>query len=568
MQKILISFFLFAAAVQAAPNLKTGGRIVTLGDSITQGGGYQLVIQKVLNRFYPELKLEIVNAGISGNKSTDMSARLERDVIARHPTTVTISCGVNDVWHGFTQNPPSGIDLETYSSLMRGMVRKIKTSTSAEVYLLTPTVIKEDLLSPENLKLEPYCEAVRKIAAEEQVHLVETNQIFNLVLKSTQMGGGAGFHPTTDGVHMKPSGNFLMAAAILRALEVPMTQILQALEPVRPAISAADPRIQFWGRWDMKEAAEKGAVTVNTGSTILMRFRGNSLALYFGIRHYTEQFPTLWQQLDEREWKIIRPAEELEVKVPEGPLNDHTLRLVVKGFREWENRWEAPLVNSIEFKGITLGTGAILLDPPARPEKLVEFLGDSITEGVLVLNAGDRGKWTRDRWPDFSDGRRSWAYQSALLAGAEPRTVGFGRLGLTIQANGGVPPAIYSFPFVYNEAPLDLSRKPDAVVINMGTNDWNPAVQEAFGPLYLAYTRLIRHTYPAAWILCLRPFNGSHAEVIQKVIESSGDAKVKYVDTTGWIDVEKHTTDGVHLNLEGNQAAAEKMAEILKIHLK
>ncbi|HEX2522148.1 MAG TPA: hypothetical protein VHP35_08480, partial [Terriglobia bacterium] len=68
-------------------------------------------------------------------------------------------------------------------------------------------------------------------------------------------------------------------------------------------------------------------------------------------------------------------------------------------------------------------------------------MGDSITEGVLVLNTGARETWTREGRPQFSEARRSWAYQSALLAGVEPRTVGFGRLGLTINANGGVPPA-------------------------------------------------------------------------------------------------------------------------------
>jgi lysophospholipase L1-like esterase len=36
------------------------------------------------------------------------------------------------------------------------------------------------------------------------------------------------------------------------------------------------------------------------------------------------------------------------------------------------------------------------------------------------------------------------------------------------------------------------------------------------------------------------------------------------VDTTGWVDPEKHTTDKVHLNLEGNRLAAERVAAILK----
>src|SRR5688572_30095214 len=94
----LLLALLFAIPVLAAPRLKAGDRIVTLGDSITQAGGYQALIQKVLTRFYPDLRIEIVNAGIGGHKAPDMTARLQKDVIDKKPTIVTVSCGVNDVW--------------------------------------------------------------------------------------------------------------------------------------------------------------------------------------------------------------------------------------------------------------------------------------------------------------------------------------------------------------------------------------------------------------------------------------------------------------------------------------
>jgi lysophospholipase L1-like esterase len=151
-----------------------------------------------------------------------------------------------------------------------------------------------------------------------------------------------------------------------------------------------------------------------------------------------------------------------------------------------------------------------------------------------------------------------------LLVGAEPRTVGFGRLGLSINANGGVPPALHSFPFIYGGAPIDKTRLPDVVVVNMGTNDGSRVSGEVFGPLYRAYIATIRSNYAAASILCLRPFNGAHAAVIESVVREFGDPKVRYVDTTGWIDADRHTTDKVHLNLEGNQTAAEKLAIVLK----
>jgi lysophospholipase L1-like esterase len=555
-------------AAEPELRLRAGDRIVALGDSITQAGGYLAFMKRVLSRNYPELKIEIVNSGISGHKSTDMSARLKRDVIDKNPTVVTISCGVNDVWHGF-YTPPRGVDLETYTILMAKMVDDIKAATRAEIYLLTPTVIKEDLRSPENVKLEAYCDAVRRIAAQKNCIVVDLNQYFNLLLRATQTGGAPDFHPTTDGVHMRPAGDLVMGAAILRAMGVPMSTILRETDPLPPEISAADPRLQYWGRWDLKEAGGTGAITVNTGSTILANFRGTGAILHFAVSHYPQQFPTLWLQMDDQDWRVAAPTEELAVSREPLSEGEHTIRAVVKGFREWERRWDPPLESSIVFRGLSLTPGGKLLDPPPRPSRLIEYVGDSITEGVLVLVDEKSTTRPRERWPQFSDGRRTWAYQSALMVGAEPRTVGFGRLGLTIQANGGVPPGIYSFPYIYGGVALDKSRIPDAVVVNMGTNDGR-AAEEVFGPLYKAYIETIRKQYPSAMIFCVRPFAGAHGEVIQKTVESlsgAGDKMLRFVDTAGWIDPGAHTTDRVHLNLEGNRIAADKLAAILRKEL-
>ena len=559
----MLILLLSSSVLRGEPRLKSGDRIVTLGDSITEAGGYQAVMEKVFSRFYSDLKIQIINAGISGNKSPDMAARLQRDVIDKKPTIVTISCGVNDVWHGFSQ-PSRGVDLSTYTKLMTQIIRELKASTQAEIYLLTPTVIHENLFGVENLKLETYGEAVRKIAFEEKVHLVDLNSLFNLVLRSTQIGGAPDFHLTVDGVHMKPVGDFLFAAGILHALDVPMNQILQVTEAPIPAIRADDRRFQYWGRWDLREAGTSGAITVNTGSTLLLQFEGNNLTLHFATSQYSQQFPTLWLQIDAGEWKVITPAEDLPLAKTSLSQGSHKAKLVVKGFREWENRWDKPLEGAILFRGATPVAGGQLLAPPERPLKLIEYLGDSITEGVLVHKPGPEEKGKREGWPRFSDGRQTWAYQSALLVGAEPRTVGFGRLGLTVNANGGVPPAIQSFPFIYEGVPIDSLPQPDVVVINMGSNDRNRASSELFAALYKSYVETIRKKYPTAIILCLRPFVGAHAAAIEETVRRLADPRIRYVDTTGWIEPGKHTTDQVHPNLEGNRIAAEKMAVILK----
>src|SRR5438874_898094 len=87
-------------------------RIVMLGDSITQlggrPGGYVSQVGYYLRKLYPDRTIEIVNAGVSGNRSSEMRDRFQRDVVDRKPDLVTISVGINDVWHGFDAEHPQG----------------------------------------------------------------------------------------------------------------------------------------------------------------------------------------------------------------------------------------------------------------------------------------------------------------------------------------------------------------------------------------------------------------------------------------------------------------------------
>jgi acyl-CoA thioesterase-1 len=74
-------------------------KIVTVGDSITEAGkypgGYVWLLQRYLNAL--DLgKIAIANAGISGNKASDMQARFQKDAIDQKPDLVMINVGVNE----------------------------------------------------------------------------------------------------------------------------------------------------------------------------------------------------------------------------------------------------------------------------------------------------------------------------------------------------------------------------------------------------------------------------------------------------------------------------------------
>jgi lysophospholipase L1-like esterase len=320
-------------------------------------------------------------------------------------------------------------------------------------------------------------------------------------------------------------------------------------------VPADDPLLLYFGRWDTTPAR---AITVNTGSEIRAAFVGAKLALTFDASALEAPMPTLWIRVDDGEWREVELAPSVEVEAP-GPADQrHVLRVIVKGLREHVNRWTPPLKSAVVFTGVVGGEGFRMTIPPEPPRRSIEFLGDSITEGILAVRKGDPKEW-----PTLSDGRRGYAFQTAELLGASPRVVGFGRLGITVPGNGGVPRAIESFPYVYGKVRFGGDR-PTAVVVNLGTNDAK-APGAVFTDEYLRYLKAIRNAYPHAWVFAVRPLNGAHEkDIVAALKQLKDDKRTLYVDTTGWIAAEKDTTDGVHPNLAGHRKVAEKLAAAIR----
>jgi lysophospholipase L1-like esterase len=214
-------------------------RIVTVGDSITEAGkypgGYVWLLQRYLNLLYPDRPIEIVNAGISGNKAIDMQARFQKDAIGKQPDLITINVGVNDVWHAFFDfqnsqfypqgNLPTGAPLAEYREKLTQMVQAAKAA-GIQVVLLSPTPIREVLDGPENLRLRDYIAAMREIAQQNKCLFVDINAPFREVIGTFQKHAGKTLNLlAADGVHPNPAGNRIIAFSILRGLGVPPKDI-------------------------------------------------------------------------------------------------------------------------------------------------------------------------------------------------------------------------------------------------------------------------------------------------------------------------------------------------------
>jgi len=193
-----------------------------LGDSITamgwgsKGGYVQLVVDALGKN---GIKIIPIPAGVGGNTSKDMLARLDNDVLSKQPDWMTLSCGVNDVWHGAT-----GVDLETYKKNITSIVDQAQAK-GIKVVILTSTPISEEPNS-NNEKLAAYNDFLLQLAQERKLPLADLSADFLATLKPLPTSPDSRFL-TIDGVHMNAEGNVLMAKGVLRAFGASPMQLAQ-----------------------------------------------------------------------------------------------------------------------------------------------------------------------------------------------------------------------------------------------------------------------------------------------------------------------------------------------------
>ena len=203
-----------------------GEVIAFFGDSITQAGarpgGYCRLIGEAITKKRPELEVEIVYAGISGNKVPDLEKRLDRDVLSKSPTVVFIYIGINDVWHSTRGKGTPKVQFETG---LRRIIREI-ADTNAKIILCTPSMIgeKNDGTNPLDAMLEEYAQISRNVANDTDVTLCDLRESFLEHLKDNNPENKRSGILTRDGVHLSIDGNRFVAGLAAEAIAETLQQ--------------------------------------------------------------------------------------------------------------------------------------------------------------------------------------------------------------------------------------------------------------------------------------------------------------------------------------------------------
>lgn len=238
-------------------------------------------------------------------------------------------------------------------------------------------------------------------------------------------------------------------------------------------------------------------------------------------------------------------------------------------------------ISEIETDGVVF--------PTEPKDKLIEFIGDSITCGYGVDD--------EDRDHHFATGTedvtRAYAYKTAQALSADYSMVSFSGYGIVsgYTATGEkmghqlVPDYYEKLGFSYGtykeghqpqNIPWGFSKQqPDLIVINLGTNDMsyvldNEDRREEYIAGYLAFLKKVRKNNPVARILCVLGIMGEALcpaveEVVERYKKDTKDTKISYMGFTDQLPEDGYAADWHPTEITHTKAAKKLAAEIKKV---
>ncbi|MFZ2276225.1 MAG: GDSL-type esterase/lipase family protein [Prosthecobacter sp.] len=237
MRHLILSLLLTITA--AAAELPKEQRIVFLGDSITQGGGYIEFIDAALIAQHPEVTKEIIPLGLSSETVSglsedghaggkfprpDLHERLDRALEKAKPELVFACYGMNDGIY----LPLGAVRTKAFQDGMKKLHEKV-AATGARIVHLTPPVfdpvpIKQRVVPGDQVKPGQFYQGYNEVLDFYSDWLLDMRQKGWEVLDihgpmnaaiAEKRKTDPEFTFSKDGVHPGPEGHLLMARAVL-----------------------------------------------------------------------------------------------------------------------------------------------------------------------------------------------------------------------------------------------------------------------------------------------------------------------------------------------------------------
>ena len=200
-------------------------KILFQGDSITDAGrdkrnyhdlgpGYPKYVAEYIRSAYPDVDLEFINFGISGNRTCQLFDRLYTDAIAFKPDIISILIGINDIWHRYNPERIATTDAQIELNY-REILKRLRAETDAKIIILSPYVL--DAAATQHMKkdLETVLPIIKRLADEYADVYVPLQELFDEAIKTQP----APLYYSADGVHPNENGARFIAEQYFKAID-------------------------------------------------------------------------------------------------------------------------------------------------------------------------------------------------------------------------------------------------------------------------------------------------------------------------------------------------------------
>ncbi len=321
---------------------------------------------------------------------------------------------------------------------------------------------------------------------------------------------------------------------------------------------------QLVGRFDHMDSTP--AAFDWSGSAIIARFNGTGASLR--MDGSPNQFAVLIDGI--MSTTVLKVTGSSSTYQVASGLAAGTHDLVI--WKRTEGNW-----GSNNFRGVDI-TGGQLVSAPAHPGRRVEIYGDSISAGY-----GLDGQYPCTASQDNQNHYLTYGAVAARTLAAELHTTAWSGIGMYRNygedgPSAGAMPAVYDRILASSASSASnawnfASWQPDAVVINLGTNDFSSKGDPGtpYDTAYLSFVRNLRQKYANAFIVAsIGPMlDGANLDAARKHLQAvittragEGDSKMSYLEFPT-----QSSSDGLGCDYHPSATTNAKMATLLVAEL-
>ena len=184
-------------------SITDAGRDDESQDNFSLGCGYALLLASDIEK-NRKGETKFINRGKSGDRITDVYARIKEDIINLKPDFMSILIGVNDVSHELTMN--CGVGPEKFRKIYGMLIDEIKECLpDIKIIILEPFILKgkctEELWDAFNADVRRLAEIAKQVAKHYNFTFVPLQDKFDSLVSdgNAELWTADGIHPTAAG---------------------------------------------------------------------------------------------------------------------------------------------------------------------------------------------------------------------------------------------------------------------------------------------------------------------------------------------------------------------------------